>query len=135
MLPLLNAPRTARLLGWLGIVALALGTWRAFPRRVESAPDEPALCAVVLDASAWTTRRRRGYGWWARRALRTLALSARERGEELEVALYGGDVRRLRGGPDAEAWLALLEGEGGRTLSLRLEGDGARGRELDAGVG
>lgn len=134
MLPLLTVPRTARVLGWLGIAALALGTWRAFPREVSTAPDEPALCAVVIDASAWTSRRRRGYGVWARRTLHDLALSARERGEELEVVLYGSDVRRLRGGGEAEGWLARLEGEGGRTLSLRLEGDGARGRELDAGV-
>ena len=132
--PHASHPRLARFLGWLGIALLALGTYRAFPRPTSTTPDAPALRAILLDCSAGTTRRRRSWGLWARRTLRDQALLARDRSEQLRVILYGDDVRRLRGDPDPEEWLARLEGEGGRTLHLRLEGDGAIGSELDRAI-
>jgi hypothetical protein len=116
-----------------GLAALAVGTYLSFPTTAVETPPAPALRVVLFDASAGTTRRRPTRGLWSRRCLREQARLAQERGEELAVGLYGADARSL-GLEAPEVWLERLEGRGGRTIELGLQGLAQLGSELDAGL-
>jgi Mg-chelatase subunit ChlD len=117
----------------LGLVALALGTWRSFPVLDPEGPSAPALRSVVVDISAGTTRVRPGHGLWLRRAVREEALAAAAAGEELQVVRYGAEVEDLGLAPAGD-WLARLEGRGGEVLVLEAPGTAGLGSELDAAL-
>ena len=119
-----------RILALLGLLALAVGSWRSFPRPNSDAPVAAPLRVVLFDVSAGTTRRREAFGLTIRRMLHEEARAAEERGEELGVGLYGADSRHLGIEPAAE-WVSRLEGREGRSLHLELESEAALGSELD----
>ena len=128
-----GSPRRWGLLAAGGLAALAVGTWLSFPTTLGETPGAPALRVVLFDVSAGTLRRRPTHGLWARRMLREQALLAAERGEELALGVFAGDARAL-GLELPELWLERLEGRGGSTLQLGLEGTARLGSELDAGL-
>jgi hypothetical protein len=122
-----------RALAALGLVALALGTWRSFPVVALEAPAAPALRAVALDVSAGTARPRPGHGLALRRVLREEARAALAAGEELLVVRYAAEVESL-GRASAADWLARLEGRGGEVLLFEASGAAGLGSELDAAL-
>ncbi len=113
-----SSARLARSLVVLGLVSLAAAGWSAWPRPAPP-PPQPALRAVLLDASAGLTRRRPGWASWARRALADEARAARAAGQELFVVRYAADVEALFGPADPARFEERLSGRVGEPLRLR----------------
>lgn len=129
-----SSARLAHALVGLGLVLLAAAAWLARPRPAPP-PPRPALRAVLLDASAGSTRRRPGWAGWARRVLADEARAAREAGQELFVVRYAADVEVLFGPGPPVRFEERLRGRAGEPLVLRPTPASEAGTRLAEALG
>src|SRR5688572_17079617 len=113
----------------LGLPALALGAWLAFPRPRAEASGAP-LSIVLVDVSQSVVAPRPSWSAWVRARIADEALRARDERAEIAVVAFGQDVRRVRGPESAAALLdAAIEplrdlarsGESATRLAAALE--------------
>src|SRR5262245_54390224 len=87
----------------LGLLALALGAWLAFPRPRADAHEAP-LSIVLVDVSKSVVAPRPSWSAWVRAAIGDEARRAQSEQAEIAVVAFGQDVRRVRG-PESTASL------------------------------
>ncbi|MFT7169740.1 MAG: hypothetical protein ACI80K_002879 [Paracoccaceae bacterium] len=98
----------------LGVALLgvaAVGAW--FFRTPVAAPDgdgftRPAVTALLVDTSASVTRARQRWKTWAIREAGRAGIAARQRGDEVVLVTFDGEVERRIGPVDAETFLTEL---------------------------
>ncbi|MEM7310557.1 MAG: VWA domain-containing protein [Planctomycetota bacterium] len=113
----------------VGALLLGLAAWLLLPRPAASEVREPAVRALLVDASASVVRRRPGWLPWIRAELaRQAQLAVEDEGgaaQQLAVVVFGADVA-VRFGPGAPAELiARLEARAGAPFDTAAEDDGA----------
>ena len=108
------APRRAvPRLALVSLVCVGLGGWLSLPRaHTDAGPDAPPAHVVLVDASASATRGRASWPRFVRQRLAAECARAAERGADLAVVRFAGDVVVDHPPGDAARFREWLEGRG-----------------------